>query len=167
MHGKIFVAEYGNNRVQVLNADLTYSHCFGSKGIRPGEFDCPRGITIDVKGFVYVADWGNNRVQKFTPEGELLAIINSDGEGGSRLNGPYGLCVNDDGILYVTERDSNRVFMFSCNGKLLGYVGDSDGSSSNHTYFIVSDQTGRLYISDLNQSDLLTTVTEILIVFTF
>ena len=73
-NGRIFVTEDGNNRVQVLNADLTYSHCFGSKGAQPGEFDDPHGIAIDADGMVYVADWGNNRVQKFTPEGKLLTV---------------------------------------------------------------------------------------------
>ena len=108
----------------------------------------------------YVADGRNNRVQKFTPEGKLLAVIVSKG----RLNVPNsslthlspiylessGLCVNDNGILYVTECRSNTVSMFTGKGKFLGYVGDSDGSSFKRPQFIVSDKTGRLYISDNN-----------------
>ena len=149
-NGKVFVAEYNNHRVQVLNADLTYSHCFGSKGAQPEEFNEPCGITIDADGMVYVADRMNSRVKKFTPEGKLLAVISSKGEGGGRLNCPHGLCVDDNGILYVTEYDSNTVSMFTSKGRFLGYIGDSDGSSFKRPWFIVSDQTGRLYISDLN-----------------
>ena len=149
-NGKLFVTEYGNNRVQVLNADLTYSHCFGSKGAQPGEFNHPCGITIDANGMVYVADGDNHRIQKFTPEGKLLAVIDSKGEGGGRLNEPYGLCVDGNNILYVTEWDSNTVSMFTSEGRFLGFIGDSDGSSFKHPQFIVSDQTGRLYISDDN-----------------
>ena len=147
-NGKVFVTEYGNHRVQVLNADLAYSHCFGSKGAQPGEFNCPRGIAIDAGGMVYVADSKNNRVQKFTPEGKLFTIINSKGERGGRLNFPLGLCVDANGILYVTERDSNTVSMFNSNGKLPKYIGDGDGSSFKRPRYIISDQTGRLYISD-------------------
>ena len=99
---------------------------------------------------VYVADFNNNRVQKFTPEGKLLAVIDSKGEGGGRLNRPRGLCVDANGILYVTECDSNTVSMFTSEGRFLGYIGDSDGSSFKHPRYIVSDQTGRLYISDNN-----------------
>ena len=62
---KVFVTDAGNNRVQVLNADLSYSHC---KGARPGEFNDPHGITIDAEGMVYVADFNNRRIQKFIPE---------------------------------------------------------------------------------------------------
>ena len=149
-NGKVFVMDSWNHRVQVLNADLTYLHCFGSKGAKPGEFNDPRGITIDADGMVYVADWGNNRVQKFTPEGKLLAVIDSKGEREGRLNCPYGLCVDDNDILYVTEYYSNTVSMFTSKGRFLGYIGDSDGSSFKRPWFIVSDQTGRLYISDYN-----------------
>ena len=146
-NGQVIVSDNGNNRVQVLNADLTYSHCFGSYGTQPGEFNNPRDIAIDADGMVYVTD---TRVQKFTPEGKLLAVIDSKGAGKGWLNHPRGLCFDANGILYVTETGSNTVSMFSSNGKFLGYIGDSDGSSFNGLRFIVSDKTGRLYISDRN-----------------
>ena len=114
------------------------------------EFDKPRGITIDAYGMVYIADSNNHRVQKYSSEGELLTIISSKGEGRGRLNEPYGLCVDGNGILYVTENGSNTVSMFTSEGRFLGYIGDSDGSSFNHPQYIISDKTGRLYISDKN-----------------
>ena len=77
-------------------------------------------------------------------------IINFKGKGGSRSNGPHGLCVDANGVLYVAERNSNTVSMFSSNGKFLGYIGDSDSSSLNDPQFIISNHTGRLYISDSN-----------------
>ena len=155
-NGQVFVSDNQNHRVQVLNADLTYSHCFGSKGTQPGEFTCPQDIAIDADGMVYVSDLWNNRVQKFTPEGKLLAVIDSKGDGKGRLIQPYGLCFDAIGILYVTERGSNTVSMFSSNGKFLGYIGDSDGSSFKFPYFIVSDKTGRLYISDCDKNRVVT-----------
>ena len=66
------------------------------------------------------------------------------------MNGPYGLCVDGNGILYVTERAGNTVSTFTSEGRFLGYIGDSDGSSFKCPEFILSDQTGRLYISDDN-----------------
>ena len=140
--GKLFFTDVTSKCVQVINADHTYSHSIRA------EFNDPRGITIDAEGVIYVADCGNNRVQKFTPEGKLLAVIDSKGEGGGRLNQPLGLCFDRNGILYVTERGSNTVSMFTSEGRFLGYIGDSDGSSFKCPWFIVSDQTGRLYISD-------------------
>ena len=80
-----------------------------------------------------------------------MALIDNKGAGKGRLNYPNGLCFNANDILYVTECNGcNTVSMFSSNGKFLGYIGDSDGSSFNFPLFIVSDKTGRLYISDEN-----------------
>ena len=147
-NGKIYVTDESNHRVQFLNPDLTYSHCFGSKGAQPGKFNRPRGITIDTDGMVYVADFGNNRVQKFTPEGKLLAVIDSKGEGGGQLNYPCGMCVDSNGILYVTEDGKSTVSMFTSEGRFHGCISDCGGSSFKYPSFIISDQTGRLYISD-------------------
>ena len=151
-NGQVFVSDTDNHRVQVLNTDLTFSHSFGSEGTQPGEFNYPQDIAIDADGMVYVSDTSINRVQKFTPEGKLLAVIDSKGAGKGRLYRPCGLCFNANGILYVTEVfANNRVNMFSGSGKFLGYIGDSDGSSFNRPLYIVSDKTGRLYISDRNR----------------
>ena len=152
-NGRLFVTDRGNNRVQVLNHDLTYSHSFSSEGSRPGEFNDVRGVAIDSKGVVYVADCRNNRVQKFTPEGKFLAVIDTkgrQGSQGSQLNRPYGLCVDNNDILYVVEQGSNTVCMFSTSGQFLGYVGSSDGYSFKIPEFITSDQYGKLYISDFH-----------------
>ena len=149
-NGQIFVTDCGNHRVQVLNADLAYSHCFGSKGAQPGEFSHPCGLAIDADGMVYVADNINDRVQKFSPEGKLLAVIENKQKEGDGLNGPYGLCIDGNGILYVTELTGDTVSMFTSGGRFLGYISDSDGSSFQFPQYIVSDQTGRLYISDNN-----------------
>ena len=149
-NGQVFVSDTYNHRVQVLNADFTFSYCFGNKGIQPGQLNIPSNVAFDADGMVYVADIYNDRVQKFTPEGKLLAVIDSKGEGGGRLNKPRGLCVDANGILYVTEWGSNTVSIFTSEGRFLGYIGDSDGSSFKLPRDIVSDQTGRLYISDNN-----------------
>ena len=59
-------------------------------------------------------------------------------------------CTLRSSTRYATELDSNTVSVFTSKGRFLGYVGDSDGSSFCGARFIVSDQTGRLYISDHN-----------------
>ena len=35
---KVYVVDYGNHRIQVLNSDLTFSHTFGKKGSGKGQF---------------------------------------------------------------------------------------------------------------------------------
>ena len=71
--GHIYIADCYNHRIQVLNPDLTFFHTFGILGSAEGQFNKPRGVTIDQHGLVYVTDTGNDRIQKFTPEGQFLS----------------------------------------------------------------------------------------------
>src|SRR5262249_34251890 len=60
-----YVADTGNNRIQVFYADGTYIGQWGGFGSGNGQFDHPLGIAADGSGHVYVADTGNNRIQQF------------------------------------------------------------------------------------------------------
>lgn len=53
---KVYVADSLNDRVQVLNSDLTFFSTFGKQGKGKGQFKCPRGIACDDTAKVYVAD---------------------------------------------------------------------------------------------------------------
>ena len=143
-NGRIFVTEVFNHCVQVFNPDLSYSHCFGSKGDKQGELNHPRGIAIDQDGMVYVCDYYNKRIQRFTSEGDVMAVIEM------RVSFfPYGLCIDSNNILYVVEWVNNTVSVYNTSGQFLGYIGNSDGSSFDTPRFIVSNKD-RLYISDYN-----------------
>ena len=61
----MYVADYGNHRIQVLNSNLTYSSSFGGRGSnncegrRRGELKEPVGIAIDSHDVVYIGEEGN------------------------------------------------------------------------------------------------------------
>ena len=71
--GQIFVADYGNHRIQVINGDFTYSHSIGRYGKAPGQLNRPRDVALDGVGNVnYVANGGNHCIDVFTSEGKYL-----------------------------------------------------------------------------------------------
>ena len=84
----MYVAETDNNRVQVLNSDLTFSHTFGRKGSGKGQFNWPYGVACDSSGNVYVTDTNNQRVQVFTAEGKFLRMFGRHGDKKGELEGP-------------------------------------------------------------------------------
>ncbi|MGH7742534.1 MAG: 6-bladed beta-propeller [Candidatus Eiseniibacteriota bacterium] len=65
--GNVYVADYGNNRIEIFSNDGAYLGQFGGTGSGPGQFAGPMGVAIDASGFIYVADANNNRIQKFGP----------------------------------------------------------------------------------------------------
>ena len=63
----MYLADTGNNRVQIYNAASDTWTASGSQGTAAGQFNSPQGICVDVSGVVYVADTGNNRIQRGSP----------------------------------------------------------------------------------------------------
>lgn len=62
--GHLIVAEFGNNRVQVIDKQTGRGvRTWGSAGREPGQLAYPWGLAVDGKDQVYVVDSGNNRLQ--------------------------------------------------------------------------------------------------------
>jgi DNA-binding beta-propeller fold protein YncE len=61
----VYVADAGNNRIQVFTGAGGYLMQWGIQGGDDGEIETPSGIAVDAAGNVYVSDTGNDRVQKF------------------------------------------------------------------------------------------------------
>ena len=65
----IFVADTGNDRIQVFDSSFNYLSTIGGNGNGLGndQFSYPTNISVDVFGNVYVSDKSAHRVQVFTP----------------------------------------------------------------------------------------------------
>ncbi|MBZ0267293.1 hypothetical protein K8I85_03995 [bacterium] len=61
----VYVADTGNDRVQIFSEDGTYLTQFGATGSAEGQFNGPADVGIDANGEVYVTDQFNLRVQVF------------------------------------------------------------------------------------------------------
>lgn len=68
----VYVADTGNNRIQIFTSEGIFVRTWGSYGSGNGQFNSPRAVATDTNGNVYVADNGNGRVQKFTSSGAFL-----------------------------------------------------------------------------------------------
>ena len=64
--GQVYIADWLNHCIQVLNPDLNFSHSFGKEGSANGLFKSPCDIAIDSQGLVYVADSGNDCIQVYS-----------------------------------------------------------------------------------------------------
>ena len=66
-NNKVYVADFGNHRIQVLHT--FFFSTFGKEGSGKGQFNHPQGIACDSTGNLYVANSDNHRIQVFTAEG--------------------------------------------------------------------------------------------------
>jgi DNA-binding beta-propeller fold protein YncE len=78
--GRIYVADWGNDRVQQLGPDGQPLAIFGVGRPAESRLRRPSGVAVDAQGVVYVADWGHNLVKVFGPGGEHLLTLEGDAD---------------------------------------------------------------------------------------
>jgi len=150
--GQLYVSDTGNSRVQILNADGTYSGMFGEKagfmsgGLKEGKFSDPTGITVNLKGVIYVADTGNKRIQAFNSDGIFLFAVGPV-IGSINLQKPIGVRTDNLRNLYILDAALKKVIVTDPNGKFLRVWDDSghlqDPVSIDYdgrTYFYILDR---------------------------
>lgn len=164
--GRVYVADSGNNRVQVFNADGSFVRQFGStckldtregcQGDGRGQFNEPWGIAVDGDGNVYVADTWNHRVQKFDQDGNFVTMWGVFESTGGELGkpfafyGPRQVAVGQDGKIYVMDTGNKRVQAFNPDGSFFTQFGGGgvvEGRFDEPTG-LAQDATGAWYIAD-------------------
>ena len=155
--GRIYVADSGNNRIEVLDANGAPVATWGSQGTGPGQFQEPWGVAVAPDGTVYVADTWNHRIEKFDSQGKFLAqwgaYGTTDGRAQSPDNilwGPRGVAVDSQGNVWVTDTGNKRVIKYDPNGKVLGQyggIGAGDGQFMEPVGIAIDGQ-GNIYVAD-------------------
>jgi DNA-binding beta-propeller fold protein YncE len=115
----VFVAEYGNKRVQVLTPRLDF-HAF----VGVGQLDRPTSVCADAD-VVVVSEWGAHHISVFSRrDGSLLRRFGSGGRSDGQLNGPRGLCfMSGHRHVAVADYGNNRACVFSVEGEFIRHVG--------------------------------------------
>jgi uncharacterized protein (TIGR03663 family) len=149
--GALLIADAGNDRIVVLNADGGLRSVFGSRcaldqdgpppcvdpdGAGPldrgdGQVREPWGIAQGANGEIYIADTWNGRIQVFDRAGRYLRkwgrfgrnpLVDPAGDP-ALLYGPRGLAVDAAGALLVADTGNNRLLRFTAGGAPLQQAG--------------------------------------------
>jgi YYY domain-containing protein len=142
--GNVFVADFGNCRIQEFDPHLKFVTGWGARGDGVGQFADPCGVAVGPDGLVYVADTWNGRIQVFDPGGKPVRQWSGD------LFGPRGIAVDGQGRVYVADTGNSRVVQFSAKGVKeveWGHRGSAPGELYEPTGIAV-DPTGRVLVCD-------------------
>jgi sugar lactone lactonase YvrE len=91
----------------------------GGKGDGRGQFDFPRGMTLDQSGNFLIADTNNGRIEKFSSDGTFVGSFGTQGRGHGELGEPNAVAVDRAGNMYVTEASNHRVQKLAPDGTFL------------------------------------------------
>ena len=155
--GCIYIADFNNNRIQVLNPDLTFSHTFDTSKLSIGQFNHPRNIATDRRGILYVPDTYNNCIKVFTPDGQLYSLFGTKGSGRGQLNLPSGIVFDDDkNLVYITNTDNHCISIFTTAGQFVRSFGGYGSSLGQFScpLGITIDKKRYLYVCDIDNNRL-------------
>ena len=101
--GNIYIADYGNNRVQVFSCNGEYLFMFSEK------MNKPVGICIS-QNKVFVTQWSGHCINMYELEGKLIKNVGSKGNGEAQFKYPRGLDVSDrNNNIYVCDCYNHRI----------------------------------------------------------
>lgn len=112
--GNIWVADFGNNRVQCF----TETNGF----VRSFDINSPVGIAVFPDGNVLVGR--ANQMYIYTPQGVLIRSFGSFGGAPGQFNGLEGLALTPDGQILVADSLNNRIQLLTAEGQFVRCVGD-------------------------------------------
>ena len=109
--GNIFVADQGNNRVQVFDKDGKYLYKFGDIN---GAGKMKHPLCIDFyQNKVFVSQSAGGCLLVYDLNGTFLQQIGTPGNEG-QFNNPYGITINQsNGEIFVCDHRNNRIQIFS------------------------------------------------------
>ena len=150
--GNVWLADYGNNRVQEFNEKGEFVRKFGVLGSGEGQFNGPLNIALS-GGNLYVVDYANNRVEELSTTGTYIGQFGKEGSGGGEFKHPRGIATDPkSGYLYVTDSGNNRVQEFTPTRTLVatfGSAGAGAGQLSEPTAVAVGTG-GNVFVADFN-----------------
>ena len=134
LNGTVYVADTGNDRIQVFWPNGTFAFAFGASGSGEGNFSAPTGIFMSAErrtiprvypAQLYVADTGNDRIQVFWPNGTFARSVGTSGSGPGQLSAPADVEVDWRSMIVVADTGNDRIQIYWYNGTLAHSLGSS------------------------------------------
>lgn len=149
-HGEIIVADYNNDRFQVLSSDgetvRVHDHYSRESG-KKFSFISPTGIACDSAGNMVVVEKARNRVVVLSPSGTILHSFGRHGTEPGQFRGPHGVSVDARSRIIVTDTINSRIQVFDHEGNFLFMFGNKGPGKLNYPCYALF-HAGRFYVAD-------------------
>ena len=133
-NGDIFICDYFNNRIQILNKDLSFKSQFGNNKLK-----CPLDVKLS-EAYIYVLDASNPCLHLFNYNHILQKSVISRGKGLEVIN-PYYFFVDQTENILISDSGSNSIHIYNTEFHLFHKI-----SVSPYPMGITVDNSGRVIV---------------------
>ena len=133
-NGDIYICDYSNNIIQILNRDLSFKSQFGKDKLK---YPCDVKLS---KEYIYILDESNPCLHLFNYNHILQKSVISRGEGMEVINPCFFFVDRTENIL-ISDRCSNSIHIFNTEFQLFHKI-----SVSSYPMGITVDNRGRVIV---------------------
>lgn len=164
-NGRVFVVDYGNNRVlswagvsQFLGGQASDVILGGGPGAGDNQMNGPESMAVDAQNRVYIADTSNQRVLVFV--GALATGMNVTYKFGvmgvsaaleNKFQFPRGMAFDPQGDLLLVDEFNNRVLIYQQPFQIPAtpdFTPDAQITNLNAPRGVAVDTNGNVYVTD-------------------
>jgi DNA-binding beta-propeller fold protein YncE len=150
--GRVYVADTGNDRIQLLDADGRFLARAGGFGWDTGQFNKPTDLCVNNNLETWVVDSRNRRLQQFDARLNLVAVYRPQdyAAADATFGTLYGIGLARDGGLYVSDPENETIYQFNPFGDLRAAFA-SFGRGQSHVQgpaALSVDRRGTIYVCD-------------------
>ena len=142
-NGDIYICDRYNNRIQILNQDLSFKSQFGKDILK-----YPRDVKLS-KEYIFVLDESNPCLHLFSYNHVLQKSVISRGKG-MRVIYPRFFFIDQTDNILISVRDSNSILIFNIKFKLFHKILVSDNPMG-----VTVDNQGRVIVVSQSSKDCL------------
>ena len=110
----LYVADYGNNRVQVFRTgDLNGTTVAGKEAPGTIMLSGPAAVILDGNGYLFLSEANNGRVFGSGPGGfRTISVASGWGTAANQLRWPQGIAIDSHGNIFVADNNNDRIQKF-------------------------------------------------------
>ncbi|CAF3366109.1 unnamed protein product [Rotaria sp. Silwood2] len=163
-NGYMYIADYGNNRVQRFppnsnssTSGTTVAGIAGGGGSTNSLLHQPADVMIDDNFNLFITDLANKRVVKWAANATNGTVLINAGTGGAaqnQFNAPYGLVLTSASLNEVYFGDNTQrlayLWAFEAANPITTYS-TANSLQMDHPSQMMLDSYGNLYVADTNQ----------------
>ena len=102
----MYIADFENNRIQVLDTRNQFVRQFGHEG--EGRLKEPSAVHV-IGQFVYVSDGGHHCISVFETSGQFVTSFGKHGKGEEEFEFPRCITSDHTGFIYICDWQNYRV----------------------------------------------------------
>ena len=142
-NGEIYICDYNNNRIQILNSDFSFKSQFGNDTLKH-----PHDVKLS-KEYIYVLDESNPFLHLFNYNHMLQKSVISRGKGMEVIY-PIFFFVDQTENILISDCSSNSIHIFNTEFQLIHKI-----PVSNNPTGVTVDKQGRVIVVSLADKDCL------------